>query len=307
LLNNAFEKMKEDALRSIIFIFILIPFYLTAGGERFYEMSNVEIDSLLKVIYQEPFTITEKMNKLSEYFLGTPYDFKCVGDGKDALMEKYPLVNFEKTNCMALCEHVLALSISDSWDNFFNNLMHIRYKDGLIGMKTRNHYTMADWLPQNRWLLDDVSEKVGGGYIKKMTRTISHRRFFAGKGITDMRYVQPDTTITINYIPLKYWDEVEGKLKKGDILTLLFAEKEDVFAAHMVIFVVGSDGADYIREATTRKMNVVIDTPFGEWVNYKQKNSSKLYAGMAVLRVKENLNSKGKIIYPGDICKMKVN
>ena len=206
---------------------------------------------------------------------------------------------------MALCEHVLALSISDSWDNFFNNLMHIRYKDGLIGMKTRNHYTMADWLPENSWLLDDVSAKVGGKYTNKMTRTISHKRFFANKGITNMDYVADDRTITIDYIPLQYLDEIESKLNQGDILTLLFAHKKNIFAAHMVMFVNG-DSNNKIREATTRGMTT-IDSPFKDWVKTKQQKNADRYAGVAVIRVKQELDDNGEIIFPGDIYQMKSN
>jgi len=290
--------------RFFILIILLIPFQLfSAEREHFYNMSNKQIDSLLSELNLKTFTITEKMDMLSAYFLGTPYNFKCVGDGPYALLEDYPLVNFKETNCMALCEHVLALSISDSWDNFFNNLMHIRYKDGLIGMKTRNHYTMADWLPQNSWLLDDVSAKVGGKYTQKMTRTISHKKFFAAKGITNMDYVADNRTITIDYVPLQYLDEVEAKLKQGDILTLLFANKKNIFAAHMVMFVNG-DGNNKIREATTRGMTT-IDTPYKDWVKNKQEKSSHRYAGVAVIRVNEKLDYNGEIIYPGDIYKMK--
>ena len=135
------------------------------------------------------------------------------------------------------CEHVLALSISDSWDNFFNNLQNIRYRDGIIGMRTRNHYTMADWLPENRWLLDDVSRIVGGKYTKSVTRTISHKNFFKNKGITDMRYVLPDREITIDYVPKEYLLNVEKNIKSGDILALIFANKTDIFSAHMLMVI----------------------------------------------------------------------
>ena len=116
----------------------------------FYEMTNNEIDALIREVSAANLTVTERMNLYSERFLGTDYNLKCAGDGPYALLEPWPLVNFQETNCMLFCEHVLALSISDTWDHFFNNLQEIRYKDGVIGMKTRNHYTVADWLPANR-------------------------------------------------------------------------------------------------------------------------------------------------------------
>lgn len=293
-----------NKIRLILFVFI-IPLYLFSAGNHFYDMSNREIDSLLTEISKKSLTVTQKMDYFSAYFLGTPYDFKCIGDGINALMENYPLLNFKETNCMALCEHVLALAISDGWDNFFNNLMHIRYKNGLIGMKTRNHYTMADWLPQNSWILDDVSAKIGGNFTKKMTRTISHRQFFSAKGITDMRYVLDDRTMTIDYVPLQDLHKVGDKINQGDILTLLFANKDNIFAAHMVMIVVKNSGK-YVREATTRGMTT-IDTPYQEWIKNKQEKSANRYAGIAFMRVKKSLNLPGKIIYPGDVCKMKIN
>ncbi|MEJ2052343.1 MAG: DUF1460 domain-containing protein [Calditrichaceae bacterium] len=229
-------------LKNSRYIFILLAFIaglnsvvLGQSGKKFHQMNHREIDAIIRQTSESTMTVTQKMNLLSEFFLGMPYNIKCVGDGPYALFEPWPLVNFKETNCMAFCEHVLALAISDSWDNFFNNLQKIRYRDGLIGMKTRNHYTMADWLPQNKWLLQDVSVKVGGKYTKKLTRTISHRRFFSGKGLTDMSDVEADSAVTIDYIPIEDLPLVQVNLKTGDIITLIYANLNNIFAEHMVL------------------------------------------------------------------------
>ena len=203
---------------------------------------------------------------------------------------------------MLFCEHILALSISDNWDNFFNNLQQIRYKDGLIGMKTRNHYTMADWLPQNNWLLDDVSAKVGGSYTKKVTRTISHQTFFKGKGMSNMNDVLPDRTITLNYVPLKALDKVKDQTKSGDILALLFANKDNIFSAHMLM-IVEKNGQKFIRESSNSKMTT-FETSYDKWVEDKQ-DLTKKYIGLAFMRVKEELNQKGRIIKPWEIKTLK--
>lgn len=266
-------------------------------------MTSSEIDTLLKETSLKNLTITEKMNFYSEYFLGTPYAFTCVGDGENALYEPYPLVNFDSTNCMAYCEHVLALSISDSWDNFFNNLQQIRYKDGMIGMRTRNHYTMGDWLPENNWLLEDVSRKVGGEYTKTVTRTISHTKFFEGKGITDLRHVKPDYTMTIDYIPKASMLEIKDNLKNGDIGALIFANKTNIFSAHMWMVMSVKDQL-IIRESTTRGMTT-FDTPYDTWA--KQIQESQRYIGITLMRVKKSLDQPGKIIYPWEIAELKRN
>jgi len=267
------------------------------------EMSHAQIDSLLAAVSRKDMTVTERMNFYSGLFLGMAYNFTCVGDGQDALTEGYPLVNFRETNCMALCEHTLAMAISDGWDNFFNNLQQIRYRDGIIGMRTRNHYTMADWLPENGWLLEDVSRKTGGDSTRSVTRTISHRNFFTKKGITDLRYVLPDREITVDYVPLGALESAADRVQAGDILALLYAGKTDIFSAHMLM-IAEKDGRKYIRESTTRGMST-FDTRLGEWVGDIQKNYGDTYIGMAVMRVREELNTPGRIVVPWEIPELK--
>jgi len=272
------------------------------SAQKFHQMSNQEIDAFIQATAGTNLTISEKINRISESFLEMPYNLKCAGDGPYALIEPWPLVNFNETNCMVFCEHVLALSISDTWENFFNNLQQIRYKDGLIGMKTRNHYTMADWLPQNSWLLDDVSAKVGGDYSKKVTRTISHQTFFKGKGMADMDDVLPNRTLTFDYVPLDALKNVKDQTRAGDILALLFANKTNIFSAHMLM-IVKKNGEKIIRESSSSKMTT-FDTPYNQWIADKQDLKHK-YIGLAFMRIKENLNTSGRIIKPWDIKDLK--
>jgi hypothetical protein len=285
----------------IALLLLLIAAFLFSQDKRFHHMSHQEIEDIIVQYSKLNLTITEKINELSEYFLGTEYSFKCVGDGPYATIEPWPLVNFKKTNCMAYIEHVLALAISDSWDHFFNNLQHIRYKNGLIGMKTRNHYTMADWFPQNSWLLEDVSVKVGGKYTKQVTRTISHKNFFAGKKMKDMKNVLPDRKMTINYVPLAKIDEVKDRTKKGDIIVLIFANKNNIFSAHMAL-IVEKKKRKIIRESSNSIMST-FDIPYDIWVKQKQIKYTKRYLGLAFLRVKETLNKPGKIIKAWEVEK----
>ncbi|MBD3224498.1 MAG: DUF1460 domain-containing protein, partial [Caldithrix sp.] len=238
----------------------------------------------------------------SSYFLGTPYNLTCVGDGPYALYETMPLVNFRETNCMAFCEHVLALAISDSYEHFFNNLQHIRYENGLIGLKTRNHYTMADWLPQNQWLLNDVSRQIAGPLTKSFTRTISHINFFKNKGIVDLRFVKPDRRVTIDYIPTTKLEQVKGELDNGDIGALIFADKNDIFSAHMFMFI-RTGNQLVVRESSSSKMTT-FDTAFDDWV--EQKMDQPRYAGISVMRMEKKLDKPFRVILPDDIPKLKL-
>ena len=264
-------------------------------------MTAEQIDEMLQMKAVENLTITDRIAFYSGLFLGMPYSWTATGDGEWALYEKWPLMNLDSTNCMVYCEHVLALSISDSWDHFFNNLQKIRYQDGIMAMRTRNHYTMADWLPENKWLLDDVSRRVGGRYTQTMTRTISHATFFKDKGITDLRYVKPDRRMTIDYIPMKDLDKISDKLENGDIASLLMADKTDIFSAHMVM-VIKKTGGLFIRESSN-SIWTTFDTPWDEWL--KKTQARKRYAGMAFMRVRSDLNKPNAVINPQDVYTLK--
>jgi hypothetical protein len=264
-------------------------------------MSYEKIDSMLQVKASQGFTITDRISYYSHLFLGMPYSWTATGDGAWALYEPQPLFNFDSTNCMVLCEHVLALALSDSWDHFFNNLQRIRYQDGIIGIRTRNHYTMGDWLPENSWLLTNVSRQVGGQYTAEMTRTISHTSFFKEKRITDLRYVKPDRKMTVEYIPLKDLHRVKDNVENGDILALLFADKPDIFSAHMLIMI-KSGNTLTIREASNSRWTT-FDIPWDTWLNKTKK--SPRYAGLAVMRIRPELNMPNKIIIPREIPDLK--
>lgn len=287
-------------IAKLIFAAMLFAVIINAQ-QKIYQMDKVEINKLLTEKSTKNLTVTERMVFYSEMFLGMPYGLTCVGDGPYALYDTKPLLTFDTTNCMVFCEDVLALSISDSYENFFNNLQQIRYKDGIVGMKTRNHYTMADWLPENSWLLHDVAKEVAGSQAKRLTRTISHEKFFAGKGIEDMRYVKDDRTMTINYIPFDVLLEAKSNFKDGDILALMFKNLDNIFSGHMLMAYNTPNGM-VIRESSLSK-NTALDTPYDEWVAKYQ--NSKRYIGIALMRVNDNVNQKGKIILPWEINKLR--
>jgi len=290
-------------MKTIKTIIVILLFTVALNAQqKIYKMDRADINDLLTKKSAENLTITERMSFYSEMFLGMPYGLTCVGDGPYALYDTKPLLTFDTTNCMVFCEDVLALSISDSYENFFNNLQQIRYKDGVIGMKTRNHYTMADWLPENSWLLHDVAKEVAGSKAKTLTRTISHKKFFSSKGIEDMRYVKDDRTMTINYIPFDALIDAKKNFKDGDILALMFRNLDNIFSAHMLMAYNTPDGM-VIRESSLSK-STVLDTPFEEWVN--NFINSKKYIGISLMRVNEDLNQKGKIILPWEISKIRV-
>jgi hypothetical protein len=257
-----------------------------AGGvkKQYHLISLAEIDQDIRRIAASHLSNADKIAYYSGCFAGAPYKLVCEGEGENGRYETEPLLNLKQVNCMTFCEIVMAIALSDHYEEMFNVLQHIRYRDGFISMATRNHYTMVDWLPANSWCLDEVTRQVGGADIVESTRTIRHGKFFAGKGISDLPHVLPDRTVTVPFIPLKKLAAHESELHNGDIVALI-QDKTDIFSAHMLL-IIKEDGKTWFRHASM-SAGKVVDQPFREYINSLSK--SKLYQGMSFMRIKEKV------------------
>jgi hypothetical protein len=286
---------------NMVLLFIGLPACLCCGQTEklYYKMTPAEIDRDMRQTAQKMPSYRERMVYYSGCFLGAPYVLGCEGEGACARYETGPLMNLRQMNCMTNCEIVLAFSLSDFYEEMFNVLQHIRYRYGLISMETRNHYTMADWLPANEWCLQDVTESAGGEDALPLTRTISHSSFFAGKGINDLPHMMPDREVTIHYVPLAMLPRHEEALQSGDIVSLI-QDKPGIFSAHMLL-IIKKDGKTYFRHASSSAKKV-LDQPFAGYIAGLQK--SKKYMGMSFMRVREQIQfqqgvyTHGKIIWP---------
>ncbi len=294
--------MKKSGILLLLIIFLISCFYeITAESpeKSYYKISIEEIDRDIREIATQNLTNSQKMEYYSERFLGAPYLLQCEGEGEHGQYEKEPLLNLKQTNCMTYCEIVLALSLSDYYEEFFNILQHIRYRHGIISMATRNHYTMADWLPANSWCLDHVSRLAGGDDTAQLTRTIQHQNFFASKGINDIPVVLPDREVTIDYIPLHKLQNCVAQLHSGDIVALI-QNRPGIFSAHMLL-IIKKNNQTYFRHASMRDKKV-LDVKFEDYITDLSKNPR--YLGMSFMRVKEKIQWKegvythGKFILP---------
>ncbi|MBN2092769.1 DUF1460 domain-containing protein [candidate division KSB1 bacterium] len=294
--------MKKSGTLLILILFLISCSYeITAESpEKSYDKISIEeIDRDIREIATQNLTNAQKMEYYSERFLGAPYLLQCEGEGEHGRYEKEPLLNLKQINCMTYCEIVLALSLSDYYEEFFNVLQHIRYRQGIISMATRNHYTMADWLPANSWCLDDISRLIGGGDTTQLTRTIQHQSFFDGKGIQDIPILLPDRDVTIDYIPLNKLRNAETQLHSGDIVALI-QNRPGIFSAHMLLIVKKNDQT-FFRHASMRDKKV-LDVQFEEYIAELSKNPR--YLGMSFMRVKEKIQwqdgvyTHGKFILP---------
>lgn len=82
-----------------------------------------------------------------------------------------------ESDCLVFTEHTYALALGRNWSSFMRRLQRIRYREGRIGVVTRNHYTEADWNPSNRWLVRDITAQIPGGQPIEFRQTIDRAKF----------------------------------------------------------------------------------------------------------------------------------
>jgi hypothetical protein len=199
-----------------------------------------------------------------------------LGEGPGAAPDADPLCDFARVDCVTYVEQVLALAQSKSQADFAEMLKRLRYKDGLVDFRARNHYFVSDWLPANAWCVRDVTAEVGGETVKTMTKTIARKAFFAGKGVTSD---VPDEQATAAYIPREAVGTVLGRLKEGDVaifvmstpgiiaghVGLLRAQKGTVCLQHASQTerrVVTVPLERYLRDLPTRFVGLKVARPF---------------------------------------------
>ena len=261
----------------------------TAKEEKpLYQMVAKEIEDLMKEVNGKIASIPQRIQYYSGRGKGTPYVIFCLGEGPTAPIDRDPLIDFARTDCMVFCEHMLALSISGDYPEMFRNLQKIRYKNGQIDFKMRNHFTIADWLPNNSWLLHDATKEIGGKFCRQMTKVIDRRKNLAQAGCTDTADVPPRQRLTVEYVPTEHLLDVQNRLEGGEIVSIV-TTRPGIISAHMGIIVRDRYGNVIFRHASSKKRaRRVVDEFLSDVVQTLRRSKDRV--GMIFMRVNQTIH-----------------
>ena len=255
------------------------------ANHALFEMSDSQIDSLIKLVPARAIEPRQRLIIFSQQALNTPYRLFCLGEGAGSKYDSDPLYDFTQVDCMTFVEQMLALSISVGFDEMFDNLQRLRYRDGEIDIRTRNHYFHADWLPNNRWLLSDATSEIGSDACKIMTKTIDRRALLLQVGVAEdeLTAVPPPQTLSIYYIPTARLLDVSNRLAGGEIASIV-QSKPGIFAAHIGLIIRRPDGELVLRHASPPSgYNRVVDEAFSEVVAKISRSTTRV--GMTFARI----------------------
>lgn len=137
----------------------------------------------------------DRIASLSEQFLGVPYAASTLSGGADS--PEIFTVNLEGLDCFTFLDYVEAMRLSGSFADFLNNLKAVRYRDGVLSYRNRNHF-FTDWREYNPGFIADVTGDIGGDKAVSVSKRMNQRDdgslFLTGISIEErvVRYIPAD-------------------------------------------------------------------------------------------------------------------
>jgi len=184
--------------------------------------------------------LRKRIAALARKNIGQPYELYLLGEFPFETYDTQPLFNLEKSDCVVFAEHIYAMALSASWEEFFWMLQRIRYQGGVIGTATRNHYTEADWNINNGWLVQDITATLAGTRAASYTQRIDRKNFLR-KQFKIEREIPVQRWDDV-YVPKAMVAEVAAQLNDGDFVNIISGNEGGKWASHVGLIVVGADG-----------------------------------------------------------------
>jgi hypothetical protein len=207
-----------------------------------------ELDRYLDFLQKFKPDLRARVQFIARKFIGQPYEIYLLGEFPFEIYDRQPLYSLGKSDCVVFSEHVYAMALSHDWRSFITMLQRIRYKDGRIGMMTRNHYTEYDWDRNNSWLVEDITERLAGDRVVRDTTVIDKARFFSKYGIG--AEIPPDKFIW-SYIPYQLLPEIIDSLQAGDFVNIVRGYGGGRWVGHVGLVTVNPDGTRNFLHSTS--------------------------------------------------------
>jgi len=197
--------------------------------------------------------IGRRMEVVSRPFIGLPYVLDPMGESFG--VDPDPLIRYDAFDCLTYVEEVLALSLSFSPDSADINREQLRYFGGVIHYRTRKHFMLSQWIPDNleKGFLRDITPELGE--VEVVEKSLLPELWKKWK-LRD-KYKLADTDLPqgdfhLNVLPLNQSSVLLEKIPNGALLIVVRRDDRNnpLLVSHIGI-VVEKGGRKWIRHATT--------------------------------------------------------
>ena len=244
----------------------------TLAAKPLHQFTEPEVGAYLAHLQAAQPDLRARIVHLARKNLGQPYELYLLGEMPFETHDPQPLYCLAKSDCLVFTEHTLAMALTRDWTGFFQLLQRIRYRDGRIGVVTRNHFTETDWNPSNRWLATDVTAELAGPRAVKFDEKIDRARFLKNRYHLDVAIpVEQHRDVYFPYADVGPVPSPGGNaplaslLRDGDIIEVVRgivkkgAPANDIFGGaawigHVGLAAHGPDGALHIIHSSDPKV-----------------------------------------------------
>ena len=186
-----------------------------------YQFTEAETGRYLAYLQTAEPELRKRIVHLARKNIGQPYEIYLLGEMPFETYDPQPLYCLGKSDCLVFTEHVYAMALSRDWTGFIRLLQRIRYRDGQLGVATRNHYTEADWNISNRWLVHDLTAELAGPRAVPFAQAIDRAKFLLGR--YGLKTAIPIADHRDSYIPLDALARSLPFLRDGDFVNVVRA------------------------------------------------------------------------------------
>lgn len=204
-----------------------------------YAFNEHEVDVYLKWLHAQESDVPGRVVHLARKNIGQPYRIFLLGEFPYELHDPDPLYCLSASDCVTFVEQTYAMALAEDWPSFFRTLQRIRYRNGYIGIRTRNHFTEADWNVNNRWLFEDVTDSVGGRQTRPYTLQIDRRAFFQRFGVDSDLQIEEFSDL---YVPRDALSGALSELRDADIIEFVRGPSDAPYVGHMGLIARDPDG-----------------------------------------------------------------
>ena len=261
--------------------------------KQIYQMTPVEAGRYVAWAHEAEPDLRKRIAAIGRKNIGQPYILNLLGEFPFEVHDNLPLFSLDHSDCVVFAEHTYAMALSRSWEEFFWMLQRIRYKDGVIGVATRNHYTELDWNVSNRWLVTDISAELAGANGPAYDMRVDRARFLKTRHNT-VRDIPVETSRQA-FVPKEQVAAIASQLQEGDFVNVISTRDGEHWASHVGLVVLGPNGERHFLHSAEPKVREETFESFmaraaeREAKNAREGRNGQRLAGFKFLRLNENI------------------
>lgn len=261
--------------------------------KQIYQMNPVEAGRYVAWQHAAEPDLRKRIAAIGRKNIGQPYILNLLGEFPFEVHDNLPMFSLDHSDCVVFAEHTYAMALSRSWEEFFWMLQRIRYKDGVIGVATRNHYTELDWNVSNRWLVTDISAGLAGANGPGYDMRVDRARFLKTRHNT-VRDIPVETSRQA-FVPKEAVAGITAQLQEGDFVNVISTRDGEHWASHVGLVVLGPNGERHFLHSSEPKVreetfeSYIVRAAEREARNAREGKNGQCLAGFKFLRLNENI------------------